>query len=157
VLAEGRKMLMKRNFMTRRVMPPAVSGKSQQGMAMLEALIAVLIFSMGILALVGLQGAMVKNTTDAKYRAEATFIAQQKLGEIWANTKSYDAFAGYAFVDEDISTLLPGGTRTVAVTPAPDCLVTVTVEWQMPGGDIHNHTANARINSMVEPDTCIYK
>ena len=135
----------------------AGSKKSQQGMALLESLIAVVIFSMGILALVGLQGAMVKNTSDAKYRAEATFFAQQKLGEVWANTKDHDAFAGYAEVDEDISALLPGGTRTVAISAAPDCMVTVTVEWQMPGGDIHNHTTNARINSMLEPGTCIYK
>jgi len=138
----------------------AGSKKSQQGMALLESLIAVVIFSMGILALVGLQGAMVKNTSDAKYRAEATFFAQQKLGEIWANTKSHDALAGYAVVDEDISALLPGGKRTVAISPfgAVDaCMVTVTVELQMPGGDIHNHTTNARINSMLEPGTCIYK
>lgn len=150
-------MLMKSNFLAGNAMPPAVNKKSQQGMALLEALIAVLIFSMGILALVGLQGAMVKNTSDSKYRAEATFFAQQKLGEIWANTRNHDVFASYAVVDEDISALLPGGKRTVAISPAPDCMVTVTVEWQMPGGDIHNHTSNARINSMLEPGTCIYK
>lgn len=151
-------MTMKqRCFIACRTISPSLYRESQQGVVLLEALIAVLIFSMGILALVGLQGAMVKNTSDAKYRAEATFIAQQKLGEIWANTKSHDAFAAYAVVDEDISALLPEGKRTVAVTPAPDCLVTVTVEWKMPGGDIHNHTTNARINSMLEPGTCIYK
>jgi len=55
--------------------------KFQEGVVLLESLIAILIFSMGILALVGLQGAMVKNTSDAKYRAEATFIAQQRLGQ----------------------------------------------------------------------------
>ena len=55
----------------------------QQGAILLEALIAVLIFSFGLLALAGLQTVMIKNTDDAKYRAEATFIAQQKLGEIW--------------------------------------------------------------------------
>lgn len=131
--------------------------QAQRGVVLLEALIAVLIFSMGILALVGLQGAMVKNTSDAKYRAEATFIAQQKLGEIWANTKDRDAFSGYAVVNEDISALLPDGKRTVAISPAPDCMVTVTVRWQVPGGDMHNHSANARINSMVEEGTCIYK
>lgn len=129
---------------------------SQQGVVLLESLIAVVIFSMGILALVGLQGAMVKNTSDAKYRAEATFLAQQKLGEVWINAKNHNAFASYAVADEDISTILPEGKRTVAISPAPDCLVTVTVVWQMPGGDIHKHSTNARINSMVDAGTCIY-
>jgi len=150
-------MLMKNKFPVRKPIPASVNSKTQEGVVLLEALIAVLIFSMGILALVGLQGAMVKNTSDSKYRAEATFFAQQKLGEIWANTRNHDAFASYAVVDEDISALLPGGKRTVAISPAPDCLVTVTVRWQMPGGDIHNHTTSARINSMVDPGTCIYK
>jgi len=150
-------MTMKNKFPVRKAISTISHSKSQQGMALLEALIAVLIFSMGILALVGLQGAMVKNTSDSKYRAEATFIAQQKLGEVWANAKSHNTFGSYAVVDEDISVLLPGGKRTVAISPAPNCLVTVTVSWQMPGGDIHNHTTNARVNSMAEPGTCIYK
>jgi len=128
----------------------------QQGVVLLESLIAVLVFSMGILALVGLQGAMLKNTSDARYRAEATFIAQQKLGEIWANTKNHDAFAGYSVVNEDISSLLPEGLRTVAISAAPECEVTVTVTWQQPGSDIRNHSISARINSMLEGNTCIY-
>lgn len=130
--------------------------KLQRGVVLLESLIAVLIFSMGILALVGLQGAMIKNTSDARYRAEATFIAQQKIGEIWANTKNQDAFAGYTVVNEDISNLLPEGLRTVAVSAAPECEVTVTVTWQQPGSDTRNHSISSRINSMLEPDTCIY-
>ncbi len=128
----------------------------QQGVVLLESLIAVLVFSMGILALVGLQGAMLKNTSDARYRAEATFIAQQKLGEIWANTKNHDAFAGYTVANEDISSLLPEGLRTVAISAAPECEVTVTVTWQQPGSDIRNHSISARINSMLEGNTCIY-
>lgn len=74
---------------------------------MLEALIAILIFSTGILAVVGLQAAMMKGASDARYRAEATFIAQQKLGEIWTNAKKHDALSGYAVAEEDISNLLP--------------------------------------------------
>ena len=75
--------------MTRQKIPSAKfarKGKSaQQGVVLLEALIAMLIFSMGVLALVGLQAAMIKNTSDSKYRAEASFIAQQRIGMIWAD------------------------------------------------------------------------
>jgi len=117
-------------------------GHRQQGAALLESLIAILLFSMGILALVGLQGAMVKNTSDAKYRAEATFIAQQRLGLIWVGT----SLADYIEADTDISTMLPNGTRTVEVSP--ERVVTVTVSWQLPGEAEHSYSANARIEGI---------
>ncbi|HLD10157.1 MAG TPA: prepilin-type cleavage/methylation domain-containing protein, partial [Methylophilaceae bacterium] len=62
------------------------SSATQQGVVILESLIAILIFSMGILALVGLQAAMIKSTSDSKYRAEASFIAQQRLGTMWVDS-----------------------------------------------------------------------
>lgn len=123
-----------------------VSVKSQQGVVLLESLIAILIFSMGILALVGLQSAMVKNTSDAKYRSEASFIAQQKLGEIWTNAQNKASLADYEVVAEDISALLPNGVRTVDVTP--ERVVTVTIVWQLPGEAQHNYSTNTRIEGI---------
>jgi type IV pilus assembly protein PilV len=116
----------------------------QQGVVLLEALIAVLIFSFGILALAGLQTMMIKNTDDAKYRAEATFIAQQKLGEIWTNAHNFGNLADYV-VDEPI-TQLPNGSRSVAVSS--ERVVTVTVNWQLPGSEQHSYSANARIEGI---------
>lgn len=62
--------------------------KSQRGIALLEALIALLIFSLGILGLVGLQSLSIKNSTDAKYRADAAFLANQIISQIWADLPS---------------------------------------------------------------------
>ena len=129
-----------------RVGAKRITRNAQKGVVLLESLIAILLFSMGVLALVGLQGAMVKNTSDAKYRAEATFIAQQKLGEIWVDAQNLAGLAGYAVVDEDISILLPEGKRTVAISP--ERVVTVTVTWQLPGEALHNYSTNARIEGI---------
>lgn len=123
---------------------PLPSRASQQGAVLLEALISVVIFSFGILALAGLQTVMIKNTDDAKYRAEATFIAQQKLGEIWTNAQNFGSLADYV-VDEAV-TQLPNGNRTVAVSP--ERVVTVTVNWQLPGADAHTYSTNARIEGI---------
>ncbi len=114
----------------------------QKGVVLLESLIAILIFSLGVLALAGLQSAMIKNTDDAKYRAEATFVAQQKLGEIWINEKGLVNLADYVVAGEPVSQL-PNGSRSVAVDP--NRVVTVTVNWAMPGGSMHTYAANARI------------
>lgn len=116
--------------------------KAQQGVALLESMIAIVIFSMGILALAGLQSVLVKNTSNAKYRAEATFIAQQRLGLMWIGT----GLADYAEVETDISNLLPSGTRTVVISP--ERVVTVTVAWQLPGEAQHSYSTNARIEGI---------
>lgn len=117
--------------------------KMQQGLALLESMIAVVIFSMGILALAGLQSVMVRNTSDAKYRAEATFIAQQSLGRVWVGSGT---LADSAEVNTDISNLIPNGKRTVSISP--ERVVTVTISWQLPGDVEHSYTANARIEGI---------
>jgi len=126
----------------RRIPAASPRGKrGQQGVVLLESLIAILIFSMGILALVGLQAAMITNTTDAKYRAEANYIAQQRLGKIWTDT---DNLSNYVKVD-DISELLPNGTRTVTL-PGGGGQVRVVVTWRLPDSpEEHNVTLNASI------------
>lgn len=125
-------------------MKPISSQKKQKGIALLEALIAVLIFSFGMLGLAGLQAAMVKNTSDAKYRAEATFVAQQKLGEIWTDAKNLGNLAGY-IVEEKVKQL-PNGVSKVDV--ASNRVVTVTISWQLPGEEIHNYSTRARVEGI---------
>ncbi|MCU0804491.1 MAG: type IV pilus modification protein PilV [Burkholderiales bacterium] len=57
----------------------------QQGVTLIESLIAILIFSMGILALVGMYSSAVSRTTDSQYRIEAANHANRIVGQIWAN------------------------------------------------------------------------
>lgn len=119
----------------------------QEGVVLLEALIAILIFSFGILGLVGLQAAMIKNTTDNRYRTEAGYIAQQTLGAMWSTPGN---LANHVETDAPISTL-PNGKRTVSL-PATAAgtggnQVQVTITWQQPGQpDTHSLTVNARIS-----------
>lgn len=116
----------------------------QSGFALLEALIALLIFSMGILALVGLQTAMLKNTTASKFRADASYLAQQRLGLIWADPNNAAIFSTDAVID-DISNLLPEGTRTV--TDLGGGQVRIVITWKDPGAvSTHNLITDARIN-----------
>lgn len=117
-----------------------LSKKTEKGAVLLEALIAVVIFSMGLLAISGLQGAMVKNTSDAKYRSDAAFVAQQRLGVMWADPTN---LPNYVETDTDVSVILPNGKRTVTL-PLPGQVV-VTVTWQAPGQEEHNYSTNARI------------
>lgn len=122
------------------------SPNSQQGVVLLEALIAILIFSMGVLAIVGLQAAMIKNTSDARFRSEASFMAQQRIGLIWSDPANPGAFLEPA-PGTDISTVLPGGTRTTEqVSPGE---FRVTINWTPPsetGSPVtHTYVTVARV------------
>lgn len=124
----------------------AMKKKSQRGIALLEALIGILIFSMGILAIAGLQGFMIKGTTEAKYRSDASVIAQRRVAMMWADAKANPAAlaAAYSEVNTAIPDL-PNGQRTTTFVAAIPDAVTVTVTWQSPGEPQHNYSTNARI------------
>jgi len=57
----------------------------QTGAYLLEALIGILIFALGVLGIVGLQAAALRTTTDSSLRAEAVFAASQLVGQMWAD------------------------------------------------------------------------
>jgi len=95
---------------------------------LIEAMIAILLFSLGVLAIVGLQAAMIKNVDDSKYRTEASYIAQKRIGQMWADPTN---IASYIETNTSIAPALPSGTRTVSQTSTGVYQVTVT--WQQPG------------------------
>jgi type IV pilus assembly protein PilV len=115
--------------------------QSQSGSVLLEALISILIFSFGIIALMGMQAVSMKNTTQAKARIDASFIAGERLGLMWVDQAN---LASYVEADTPIADL-PDGKRTTAVNADQ---VTVTVTWQMPADTSPNsYRTIARINT----------
>ncbi|MBK9605472.1 MAG: type IV pilus modification protein PilV [Betaproteobacteria bacterium] len=58
------------------------------GFVLLEVLIAILIFSIGVLGLIGLQATSAKHSTDAKYRSEAALLVNQLLGNMWVSDRT---------------------------------------------------------------------
>lgn len=144
-------------------MAPRIS--NQQGIVLLEALIGILIFSLGVLALVAMQAVSVSNVSNARYRTEAAFLANEIISEMWvdrgasyANLASYAVTSGSAsgvpaqrWVDK-VRTQLPG---TIAFPPdvaitAPAAggrQVTVTLRWKAPDAITpSNHVAVAFIS-----------
>ena len=101
---------------------------------------SLLLFSIGILGLVGLQASMTKAQSAAKYRADATYLASELVGALWvdkvnladyATTPTATCTAGRC-VDwvNKVSSGLPGGAATVAVTPATGTVL-VTLSWSV--------------------------
>lgn len=57
--------------------------RRQDGVMLLEALIGLLIFSVGILSMVGMQAAAFSASADAKNRSEASAFATDIISRIW--------------------------------------------------------------------------
>ena len=106
---------------------PSPSAVKQQGVAIIEAMIAILIFSIGVLGIVGMQANMVKNTSESQYRAEAAFIAQQRIGLMWADP---DNLTNYLQAGTPLDEL-PGGQLTITQPSVGQFIV--TVGWTAPG------------------------
>jgi type IV pilus assembly protein PilV len=60
----------------------------QEGILLIEALMAIVIFALGVLALIGLQTSSVQQSTDAKYRSDAILLADQLIGQMWVSDRT---------------------------------------------------------------------
>lgn len=137
--------------------------KNQQGVMMIEALVGILIFSFGILAMMGLQAISIKNTVEARYRTEASFITNEIIGTMWTECggatctlASYDTTSGtnpkMTAWQTDVANKLPGivvgGANSPTIVVAGN-VVTVTVFWRIPGSDAttRNFRTIAQINA----------
>ena len=151
--------------------------KSKQiGSVILEALIAILIFSLGILSLVGLQATAISTVSDAQYRSTAGFLADQMVGLIWATRQnsntvnSSDVMASnadqtfacapcsaasnvgntytQAWYASGVAAQLPNATASIVVNTAnASSVVTISVGWQGPKDvNLHRHVVSTFID-----------
>jgi type IV pilus assembly protein PilV len=145
------------------------------GVMLLEALIGILIFSIGILAVVGLQAASVKNQADAKYRADASYFANQIIGQMWGDRTNLANYAHYptpaitaaappgcsptgaASANANVTAWtaklaasLPGAAanrQQIIVNPGAGNQVMVAICWKAPqDANYHKHLAVTNIN-----------
>jgi type IV pilus assembly protein PilV len=121
------------------------SGGRERGVMLIEALIAILIFSIGILAVVGMQGVAIKNVTESKYRSEAAFLANELIASMWTDATNVGLYnypgSSYTKLTNwvaKVNTTLPGTAgappRVTMLTAASAAGATVQIEifWQLP-------------------------
>jgi len=128
--------------------PPAM----QDGSVLLESLVAILIFSFGVLGLIGILASSIRATNDARYRAEAANLANAVIGDMWATAP---ADLGPQFGPDgprlvawqsQVAGLLPAanGANAPLIDLAQPGLslqsrsVVVTVFWQLPGETVRH-------------------
>jgi len=123
-----------------------------RGIALLEVLVALLIFMLGVLGLVGLQGALTKAETDTKFRADAAYLAGEGVSRLWSDLNNMATYTGSGCASvarcqewlDKIAYRLPQGTGALAI----DALtgdVTVTVSWKLPNGQTHQYVTHTTV------------
>jgi type IV pilus assembly protein PilV len=139
--------------------------KRTAGFAMIEVLVAVLLFAIGILGLVGLQASMTSAQTESKVRADAANLVDELAALMWsevgtsvANLSAYKS-AGCggslrcnAWLSK-VGEVLPGGTldsltfdeSIVDSTDPNHGMVTVTLKWALPNGAGHQYVATFNV------------
>jgi type IV pilus assembly protein PilV len=135
--------------------------KLEQGVMLLEALIGILIFSIGILSMVAMQAIAISTISDAKYRSDASFLANQIITQVWLDRGANMAnMSGYAYPGGTATELsnwitklnntlpqttganAPAITVTLTGTPPASGTVDVTIKWQPPNsGTVHSYRA----------------
>lgn len=104
---------------------PAIASR-QRGLGLVEALIALLVLSLGMLAVVRLQPLLRQHAEHARQRCEAVRLAQEDI----ERQRTSGSAAGSVVVDEDSASTRYELRRVVDATSWPNArAVTVTVHW----------------------------
>ncbi len=122
----------------------------QRGSSLLEGLLAIILFSMGLLSLLMLLSATLIESSNARYRIEASLLINDLVSHMWIGDHSLNGlktrFADTTSTDyqswfTSVSNRLPGvsaNTNTPKITIDDARNVTVNLRWQVPG-DSNSH------------------
>jgi len=117
----------------------------QRGSSLLEGLLAIILFSMGLLSLLMLLSATLIESSNARYRIEASLLINDLVSHMWIGDHSLNGlktrYADTTSTDyqswfTSVSNRLPGvsakaNTPQITIDNARN--VTVTLRWQVPG------------------------
>ncbi len=127
--------------------------RGQKGVALLEVLISILLFSLGILGLIGLQARAIGFSVDAEDRNRAALLANEIASVMWLNrsvTIAAPALTAWQdrVADPQAGGLL-GGTGTVAPVAGSTNSADVLITWQAPAraaADLSRLTTRVTVN-----------
>ncbi|KQX30342.1 type IV pilus modification protein PilV [Variovorax sp. Root434] len=115
---------------------PSSARASQSGVALIEVLISILLFSLGILGLIGLQARAISLSIDAEDRNRAALIANDIATTMWTTrTVAIDPAAGSPSWNARASNPqaggLPGGSVTITADTAAKT-ADILITWRPP-------------------------
>lgn len=130
----------------------------QSGFSLIEGMVAILIFSFGILALVSMQATSIQQSSGARYRSEASLLANDLIGQMWVSDRTAATLqanfntggAAYATWLENVQATLPTAAASApTVTVSAEGVATINLFWKAPSEEpaapAHRYTTVAQI------------
>jgi type IV pilus assembly protein PilV len=124
-----------------------------RGFMLIEVLVSILIFSIGVLALVGLQAKMTHAQSASKIRTDATYLANELIGTMWSDLTHLGSYANCASYgpcsdwQTKVSQSLPNGSGTVDSVDPSTGAVSITIKWTVRSDGEHRYTTIAAVKS----------
>lgn len=124
----------------------------QQGIALVEVLVAVVILAIGLLGTIGLQARAYSALNDATQRGEATIATEKLIGIMTVDQANLEEYAleldqepsvSLAGWYEETQAAIPGAWTRVEVTPVAGTErteVVISIGWQRKGSDNFTNT-----------------
>lgn len=131
---------------------PLPSSLRQRGFLLLEVLISAVIFAIGVLALIGLQGRMNRAQAEARDRADAAYLASELQARMWGDLTNLNSYNGcptsYAACQEwrnKLATVLPGSAGQTQTISVSNNQVSITLQWKTANGELRNYSTQTTI------------
>jgi type IV pilus assembly protein PilV len=118
------------------------SARSQHGMALLESLMALLIFSFGLLGLLGLEARVLNISGNSENRNRAAIFASELASQMWLNGSVAPATPAYTTLEGNVANQVqggvPGGILAVVPVVGTTNAADITITWQEPSDPVGN-------------------
>ncbi len=134
-----------------RSLPTARLSRHAEGSSLIDALLALLLFSIGMLALLRLLSSALAESANAQYRQQASQLASALVARMWTGDRSLTALqsrfgdtqsADYQSWLAQVQARLPG-TALAALEPVVTIdaqrQVTITLRWQAASDRLPHH------------------
>jgi type IV pilus assembly protein PilV len=109
------------------------STRAQRGVALLESLMALLIFSVGLLGLLGLEARVMTTSTNSENRNRAAMLASEVASQMWLQNTVAPTNTAYnnliTNAGDQTQGGLPGGIINVVAVPSTTNAADITVTW----------------------------
>lgn len=116
---------------------------AQCGSFILESLISILIFAVGLISLVGLATQGLNQVGQTKARNDASYLASELVGDMWVSASTPGAYNTATWLTR-VQSVLPSGQATVTVSGTQ---VDITISWSDPknAGVRHQYQTSTQI------------
>jgi type IV pilus assembly protein PilV len=125
----------------------------QQGFALMDALVSIAVFGLGITGMAGLQATLLAQNTQSNYRVQAAAFANSLVGVALADTPNLACYAGANGCRSTIASATLTSWRQEVLSALPgaadvppqlelgaDGMFTIRLFWKLPREDVtHNY------------------